>query len=474
MSTIDVERALNSTIAERGHQLISLVEDQWFERKSVRVAPKDLAVALTAFANAEGGVVVVGLHDGRVEGTKNSIDHNNALRQAAIDHTAPPVRAHVDQLACINDAGEADTLLIFRVSPGDTVHELKNGDCYLRVGDESRKLGFAQRQELHFDRGGAPFDGLPVPGVKVGELDHELVRGYKAAAGATDTDTRLLKARSLLTSDGHVTVAGYLLFYPNPSERFPQAQIRVIRYRGSIRGTGVRLEIDAGHDRRIEGPIPRAINEAREVIADWQPKRRMLSAAGVFAEEPVVPADAWLEGLVNAVVHRSYSLAGDHVRVEIFSDRIEIESPGRFPGLADPNRPLDVSRYARNPRIARVCTDLAITQELGEGIKRMFDEMRGRGLTDPLYQQTQGSVRLILSGLSRIPADVVARLPRGSLDTLNALRATGRALGTGELMELLSVSRPTLVKQLNALRDEGLVIWSGKSARDPRAAWEAA
>ena len=67
-------------------------------------------------------------------------------------------------------------------------------------------------------------------------------------------------------------------------------------------------------------------------------------------------------------------MVGDHIRVAIFPDRIEIESPGRFPGIVDPDRPLDIARYARNPRIARVCNDLGITQEKGEGILRIFEE----------------------------------------------------------------------------------------------------
>lgn len=91
-------------------------------------------------------------------------------------------------------------------------------------------------------------------------------------------------------------------------------------------------------------------------------------------------------------------MAGDHIRVEIFPDRIEIESPGRFPGLPSPARPSQITRFARNPRIARVCADLRIAQELGEGIKRIFDEMRFAGLTEPIYKQTRASVRLILSG----------------------------------------------------------------------------
>ncbi|MFT4135352.1 ATP-binding protein [Microbacterium sp.] len=471
MSTNEVDRALNADIHQRAAQLLALPEDQWFERKSIRIAPKDLAKTLCAMGNAEGGTVIIGLSNGSVEGTRNHAKAVNALRQASMDHTSPPVRTHFSTVGCINDSQGMDNLLIAHVQPGEAVHEMTNGDCYLRVGDESRKLGFAQRQELHFDRGVAQFDGSPVSDVTAADLDPALLRHYRASADFSGTNTQLLRNRGLLTSSGDVTAAGYLLFAPNPIERFPHAVVRVVRYRSTSRGTGADLNVDAGFDERVEGPIPTAINRARSLIDAWQPRRTRLSG-GIFADEPVVPPDAWMEGLVNAVVHRSYSLAGDHVRVEIFPDRIEITSPGRFPGLADPTRPLDISRYARNPRIARVCTDLRITRELGEGIRRMFDEMRDRGLTDPAYRQGSGSVTLILSALSRLPDVVLQRLPRGATETLSTLRAARQPLGTGDLLGLTGLSRPTLVKQLNALRDERLVLWTGKSPKDPRATWE--
>ncbi|UOE42889.1 ATP-binding protein [Agromyces larvae] len=472
MSTNETDRALAADIHVRGAELAALPEDQWFERKSARIGARELAQTLCAFANAEGGTIVVGLHNGVVEGMPADPKHVNALRQASLDFTSPPVRVRIDQVGCVNSRGEMSALLVFRVLPGETVHEMSNGDCYLRVGDESRRLGFAQRQELHYDRGPSQFDGAPVRGVSVSDLDASLLKQYRESAGFSGTNTQLLRNRGLVTPDDEsVTTAGYLLFAPDPTERLPQAVVRVIRYRAPDRGTGAGLNVEAGHDVRIEGPIPRLITDARRVIEDWQPKRTALDGTGRFSEQPVVPPDAWLEGLVNAVVHRSYSLGGDHIRVEIFPDRIELTSPGRFPGLADPTAPLEVSRYARNPRIARVCTDLRLTRELGEGIRRMFDEMRSRGLTDPVYTQTAGSVKLTLSGVSRISDSIVARLPRGSLSTLNALRAARQPLGTGELQELLDVSRPTLIRQLNALREEGLVKWTGKSKQDPRAMW---
>lgn len=84
-------------------------------------------------------------------------------------------------------------------------------------------------------------------------------------------------------------------------------------------------------------------------------------------------------------------MSGDHIRVERLDDRMEIENPGRFPGMADASDTLRVTRFPRNPRIARACADLALGQELGEGIRRMFEEMRLAGLAGPFRHQTEGA-----------------------------------------------------------------------------------
>jgi ATP-dependent DNA helicase RecG len=424
-----------------------------------------------ALANAEGGTVIIGVHRGEVEGVRRHVKHVNALMQVPLDLTRPPVRARFEQVPCRNSRGEIDAVLVARVSPGDVVHETSNGDCLLRVGDESRRLGFTARQELHYDRGSAPYDGHPLTGVGIDDLDSAALRTYRNAAGATRSFTDLLKARSLMTTAGEITVAAYLLFAPHPQDRLPHAQVRVLRYRDVTRGTGIRLTLDDAGDVRVEGPVPSVIEKAAGIIDGWVPRRRALESAGRFEGIPIVPRDAWLEGLVNAVIHRSYSAAGDHIRVEIFPNRVEIESPGRFPGLADPHRPLEITRYARNPRVARVCADLRIGQELGEGIRRIFEEMRHRGLSDPVYAQTQGSVRLVLESASRIPPEIAAGLPKGAENLLDLLRRTQQPLGTGQLVEQSGQSRPTVTKQLTALRTHGLVAWEGKSDKDPRAVW---
>ena len=403
MAVSQVDAALALPASETGAALLALHEDQWFDRKSVRVLPKDLGLPLTGFANAEGGIIVIGLHDGQVEGCRQHPEKINSFRQAAIDFTVPPVRFAVSEVECVNSSGEDDLLLVLRVAPGERVHEVKTGDCYLRIGDETRKLGYAQRQELEYDKGQAQYDGLPCPGVTMSDLDGRFLKDYRQGIRASSVNS-LLQARNLLTQGGEITNAAYLLFGEHPQDVFPQAQVRVMRFLGTDRGSGARFALEEGTDRRAEGPIPRCVTDATAIIDELLPRRNHLGPSGRFEATPIVPREAWLEGLVNAIIHRSYSMAGDYIRVDIFTDRVEIESPGRFLGLPNPARPSQLTRFARNPRIARVCADLRIGREAGEGIKRIFDEMRFAGLAEPVYKQTRASVRLILSG---------ARLPPG-------------------------------------------------------------
>ncbi|WP_328705188.1 ATP-binding protein [Actinomyces faecalis] len=213
------------------------------------------------------------------------------------------------------------------------------------------------------------------------------------------------------------------------------------------------------------------IDEAARAIDRLLPRRQALTDSGRFEATPVIPRDAWLEGLVNAVVHRSYSMSGDHVRVEIFPNRIEITSPGRFPGIADPTRAKVISRNARNPRIARVCADLGVTRELGEGIRRIYAEMRRVGLSEPMYVQSSEAVRLTLLAAHAVSDDVAERLGGTAIRILDAMRLAQRPLGTGQIVDLVGLARPTVIRHLGRLRAAGLVVWEGSQARDPRATW---
>lgn len=467
MPAVNLHDLDDTPLPYRLRRLVEAPEDQWFDRKSARIAPKDLARALIAFANAEGGTVAIGIHNGHYDVGLLTADKENSLRQAGMDFTVPPVRTRISRLPLDGD----HFVLRIDIPPSEHVHETVSGEVFLRVGDESKKLSYLQRRELDYDRGSAQFEYEPATEATVEDLGTEELAEYRESIGATADDRTALQARNLVRRDGTLTQACVLLLGKRPQDWLPQAHVRATRFSDDIAGTGRRQTVESGMDVRLEGPVARVIDDAAAQIESWMPHRRALGPGGRFTDQSLVPKDAWFEGLVNAVVHRSYSMAGDHIRVNIFPSRIEIESPGRFPGLADPTKPLDIARYARNPRIARVCSDLGITQERGEGIRRMFEEMRLVGLTDPDYHQTSGSVRLTLTALSRMSAEQQAALPRGAEEILAVLRRSDHPLGTGDIVAATGRSRPWVRAQLEEMRTGGVVHWDGKSSRDPRATW---
>ncbi|MGO9448170.1 MAG: ATP-binding protein [Solirubrobacteraceae bacterium] len=465
MTAVYVESALNAAPKDRGRLLADLPEDQWFERKSSKIAARDLADFLIGFGNADGGTLVVGLRGGKVEAADLLPDKRNEQMQANIDFCEPPVRARHQLLDCINHAGEPDHLLVIEVEPTDVVHANKRDEVFLRVGDENRRLTFHQRQELLFDKGQASYEARPLEGAAFALINRKLANDYVEAVKAQDL-ARLLHVRGLAL-DETLTIAGTLLFAEHPQAFLPEAYVRVLRYQGRERGSGARQQLL--EDMRFEGPIPDQLLDAQRAIRSLQPVRHALQDSGRFGPVPLVPEDAWLEGLVNAVVHRSYSVAGDHIRVEIFDDRIEVWSPGRFLGLADLSDPSNVTRFARNPRIARVCADLRFGQELGEGIRRMFEEMRQAGLNDPIYRQGSSGVQLSLLG-DPVERALDAQLTDRGRGIMAMLRQAER-LSTGEIAEALEDSRPVVQRELKALQDAGLIEWVGRSPRDPRAYW---
>jgi ATP-dependent DNA helicase RecG len=456
----EMEHSLALPPAQALAELLRLPEGQWYDSKSARTAPHDLAAPLVAMANAEGGYLAVGVYGGRVEPMTPA--RVNALRQAGIDFTEPPVRVTATEIPA--DGG---SVVVLRVEPGRRVHTTKGGDCYLRIGDESRKLGFAQRQQLEYERGADLYESLPVNRA-VSRLDQARLEQYRQAIGSSSIDG-MLHARDLLTEDERPTIAAWLLFADRPQSVLPEAYVRVLRYASTYRGVGADLQLFDDGDVRLDGPVLDQVAQAEKIIEGWMPKRRALTGDGRFGPVPLLPRDAWREGLVNAVIHRSYAWAGDHIRVEVFPDRVEITNPGGLPGFGDPKNPLSIKRYARNPRIARVAAELRVAQELGEGIQRMFTVMRGAGLDDPVYATSPNQVRLTLY-MSRRDPDLDG-LPPTAVRIVQALRSAATPLGTSDIAQIVSISAPTASRHLNQLRTDGIVTWRGTSPRDPRATW---
>lgn len=448
--------------------LLAEPEGQWYDRKSARIQPRQLAESLVAMANADGGLLVIGLHGGRCEGVDGVEAAQNSWRQSGHDFTRPPVQFTVALLDCVNNAGRPDHLFALSVSPSEHVHATAKDEAFLRVGDENRRLSFEQRIELRYDRGDTTFEITPAPGPRRSSLDGAKLAAYAEHLGHPDPQ-RLLQARDLVSVDGATSCAAALLFgaEPEPQRSFPAAWVRVLRYRGNERLTGE--DQNLLRDERCEGTLPEQIDGAAAVLREIMPRRKALGADGRFGWFDLIPERAWLEALVNAVIHRAYSNFGDHIRISVFDDRLEVFSPGRFPGVNRPDDLSNVPRFARNPRIARVMRELEYGEEMGEGLRRMVATMESMRLRRPLLRETPGGVELTLFNT---PSELspLRELPQFTREIFDRIEHAGR-MRTGELVELSGASRPTVLRHLNALRDRGLIRWVGLSATDPQAYW---
>ena len=375
--------------------LLAEPETQWFDRKSARIRGADLAKTLVAMANAEGGIIAIGLSNGECEGIGGRPENQNEWRQAGLDFTVPPVWFEQRLPDCVNQRGEADRLFVITVPPSEQVHATNRDEVFLRVGDEDRRLDFEQRLQLRYDRGDTTFERTPASSFADARLDFHAVDEYAFSLGHPDP-MRLLQARDLADRDGEPFVAGHLLFGANPQAVNPQAYVRVLKYAGLERRTGT--EQNLVNDLRCEGTLPQQIDAARQAVKEILPARKALGTNGKFGWSGIVPEDVWLEALVNAVIHRAYSNFGDHIRLTVFDDRVEVSSPGRFPGITSLADLTQVQRFSRNPRIARVMSDLSYGQELGEGLRRMVAGMESTGRQRPVVTQTAGGVTVTLLG----------------------------------------------------------------------------
>lgn len=202
---------------KRAEILLNRPESQWFERKGIKIRPVDIARPIIAFANAEGGLLVIGASNGKVAGFNYSPKFENEVRQAIHDYIRPHINVPIEKMKLINSSGDLDEVLLLTVSPSDTVYEDQSGKCFMRVGDDSRELKYNDRRELEYNKGLKQYDGEIVKDSTTQDLDSDLISKYCVKIGYKgENPFSILRARFLLSSDNRQTNACHLLFSKHP------------------------------------------------------------------------------------------------------------------------------------------------------------------------------------------------------------------------------------------------------------------
>lgn len=458
----------------------SIKENQFFDRKSARIKPNDAARHVVAFANASGGKLVIGVEDdGEVTGFGYSGAQDiERFEQINLTNCTPGPTVHKERIPVVTSSGREDFILVLDVAPSPDRVICRRNDkrVFLRQNDASVELDREQIIRLEYDKNQRHFEDEIADRSSIDDVDPEVMARYKVDIGTNLPDEQILRSRGFLV-DGHLTNAGVLIFAKNPTRFIPCARVRVIRFDGNKMQTGRRLNIVK--ERTFDGPLPKVIEGAKAMISEQLREFQYLDGDGRFKIIPEYPEFAWFEGLVNAITHRNYAFSGDHIRVMMYDDRMEILSPGKLPSIVTLEN-MRHTRYSRNPIIARALVEMGWVRELNEGVQRIYDEMASVFLNDPIFEEpNDASVQLTLenSATSRVLRQIDTLETSIGPDVMNDLNsyefaAVQLAMNRGrvttkELGEHINKGSSLCARTLRQLAAKKILKWHGSSTHDP-------
>lgn len=349
---------------------------------------------ITAFANSEGGQIVVGAdRQGRAHGGLQIEDADDILN-LALREVRPPIRVDIKSYEL-----PQGTILVFDVPRSTELHTLADGRVLARRGSENQVLTGPDLTLLAAGRATGAYELEEVPGSSLDDFDPEVVAEYvehrkkrqpRAFVGSSES---LLRQIGALTQQGTATIQGLLLFGREPHLFLPQCGLTFVKFAGSDR-RGETGRIGYGRREDITGPLARIIERTWRVIWEEMDKKAVVHGL-VREEETEYPAISVREALVNAVVHRDYRITGRRIEVLMFADRMEISSPGGLPGYITIQNIVD-EHYSRNPRIVNGLMQWGYIEELGLGVDKMIEAMVAQGHPPPEFRAAPHSFSVIL------------------------------------------------------------------------------
>jgi len=376
-----------------------LASKEWtsFECKRANIQPRKLLETIVAFANSNGGLIVLGLEDPdkapvdkRIYGTSENQNNISEVLKLIDKEIDPNILNYkFSEIDVINILEIADKLAIIQIEKSNDIHSLKNGDTYIRKGAQNIKIGSSEIIRLKYEKGTLKYEDELTQIFTLEDIDKTLLNEYKRDLdGERVDDWQFLKDNGLADKkDGkyYLNKAGILLFGNNPSVLLKtKCGIKITRYYGIKPSYGEESNF-AHRPFTIEGPLIYQIKKAydyfKNLVRNSPPKLK----ASSFIPSFLIPTSVYQEAITNAVIHRNYSVQND-IQVIFFDDRIEIESPGTYPGQITINN-IRKERYARNPMILRTLNRFnnPPNLDIGEGVDRMFKLMNENNLYEPLY-----------------------------------------------------------------------------------------
>ena len=339
----------------------------------------ELATELCAFANANGGVLLVGIND-KQEVAGITLDNVHRSRiQDVIKLIDPALHITVSEHSINNKI-----ILCFECPVGEQKPYAVSGSIYVRNGPNSEKVTSIEQMRRFFQHSDSIFfDTASCSPFKYPEdFDSDYFSEFTKKAGITIniSERSLLENLRLTSANKQLTNAAVLFFAKNVQNYIDHATIRCVL----LKGTDKRYILDS---KEITGNLVVQYGEAlKYIISKLNLRYEIESQKGGPRKELLeIPEIVFREALVNALCHRSYYDKGAVIMVEIYDDRVEISNPGGLISVIT-QQEFGTKSFSRNPLIFGLMQRIDLVEKVGSGIKRMRDTMKGANLAEPKFE----------------------------------------------------------------------------------------
>lgn len=338
---------------------------------------KEISEEICAFANAAGGVLLLGVDDNN---SVKGIEIDNSKR-SSIQNSLKEINPHLPTSIFSVDV-DGVTIWVIEVDSGMQKPYVLSGAIYVRQGPNSQKLTTVEQMRDFFQQSDRIyFDESPCVGFRlVEDLDADWFFEFQHRAGISSNIGRgqIIQNLKLLLPDGAIKNGGALFFGESPEHFIDTANIRCIAFEGSNK-TNI---ID---DKTCSGPLMRQYEHAMKWLKNKLDVRYVIDGGGPRSEVWEIPETALKEAIINALSHRDYYDRGAKINIELFDNRIEISNPGGLSSAISPGE-FGTKSHSRNPLIFGLFVRIKMVEQVGSGIGRMRDLMKAAELPAPEFK----------------------------------------------------------------------------------------
>jgi ATP-dependent DNA helicase RecG len=358
---------------------IDFIENKQKELK--REYSDSILKTISAFANYEGGKIVIGVDESKKEvvGISDYISVKLKIENIINDTVLPRPRYEIKLLKYDNK-----DIIEILVYPGFDTPYLYKGRAYQRSDTSTVPVDQKTLTELSLKGRNISYDQLET---NENELEFKILgKKLKDIKSIEVFDKDILITLGLYTRNKY-NIAATLLADTNnlitlglDMVRFGNTTSEFIE-RKTVVGKSILLQYE----------------EAMEMFLRWYPEIEKIVGVKRIKQQPI-PYEAFREGVANAIAHRDYML-NSQIKIEMYDNRIEITSPGGLPsGITKENYLKDNLSVARNIVISQVLYTLGIIEKFGTGIKRMNDAYLGYD-KKPVYVIKDNFIKVILPNI---------------------------------------------------------------------------